>query len=133
MFKKTKVRSILELLAKSLSAREVSRSLGVSRNTVAEVQALFLESGKSWDESIIAWICMFVLCITAVAGCGEKEGGAESPQEERKKGKELPEDSQWNHGVNAIMETEAGYYVNVAGNTGRELGYQGLRGVDPFM
>lgn len=50
MFKKTKVRSILELLGKGLSAREVSKSLGVSRNTVAEVQALFLESGKSWED-----------------------------------------------------------------------------------
>ncbi len=50
MFKKTKVRSILELLGKNLSAREVSRVLGVSRNTVAEVQALFVQSGKSWDD-----------------------------------------------------------------------------------
>lgn len=45
MSKKTKVRSILELLGKNLSAREVSRGLGVSRNTVSEVQALFLQSG----------------------------------------------------------------------------------------
>lgn len=50
MFKKTKVRSILELLEKNLSAREVSKVLGVSRNTVAEVQALFLQSDKSWDD-----------------------------------------------------------------------------------
>ena len=50
MFKKTKVRSILELLGKNLSAREVSKVLGVSRNTVAEVQALFLQSDKSWDD-----------------------------------------------------------------------------------
>ncbi len=50
MFKKTKVRSILELLGKNLSAREVSKVLGVSRNTVAEVQALFLQSDKSWND-----------------------------------------------------------------------------------
>ena len=50
MFKKTKVRSILELLGKNLSAREMSKILGVSRNTVAEVQALFLQSGRSWDD-----------------------------------------------------------------------------------
>ncbi len=50
MFKKTKVRSILELLGKNLSAREVSKVLGVSRNTVAEVQTLFLQSDKSWDD-----------------------------------------------------------------------------------
>lgn len=50
MFKKTRVRSILELLGKGLSAREVSKSLGVSRNTVSEVQALYLESEKTWDD-----------------------------------------------------------------------------------
>lgn len=50
MFKKTKVRSILELLGKDLSAREVSKVLSVSRNTVAEVQALYNASGKDWDE-----------------------------------------------------------------------------------
>lgn len=50
MFKKTKVRSILELLGKGLSARDVSKCLRVSRNTVSEVQALYLESGKSWDD-----------------------------------------------------------------------------------
>lgn len=50
MFKKTKVRSILELLGKELSAREVSKILSVSRNTVAEVQALYNASGKDWDE-----------------------------------------------------------------------------------
>ncbi len=35
MFKKTKVQSMLELLGKDLSAREVSKVLGVSGNTVA--------------------------------------------------------------------------------------------------
>ena len=50
MFKKTKVRGILELLGKDLSAREVSKVLGVSRNTVSEVQALYEASGKSWDD-----------------------------------------------------------------------------------
>ena len=50
MFKKTKVRSILELLGRNLSAREVSKTLKVSRNTVAEVEKLFSASGKSWDE-----------------------------------------------------------------------------------
>lgn len=50
MFKKRKVRSILELLGKNLSAREVSKVLGVSRNTAAEVLALFLQSGRSRDD-----------------------------------------------------------------------------------
>ena len=50
MFKKTRVRSILELLDKELSARDIAKSLSVSRNTVAQVQALFSASGKSWEE-----------------------------------------------------------------------------------
>lgn len=50
MFKKTKIKSILEPLGKNLSAGEVSKVLGVSRNTAAEVQALLLQSGKSWDD-----------------------------------------------------------------------------------
>lgn len=33
MFKKTRVRSILELLGRNLSAREVAKTLSVSRNT----------------------------------------------------------------------------------------------------
>ena len=47
MFKKTRVRSILELLDKELSARDIAKSLSVSRNTIAQVQALFSASGKS--------------------------------------------------------------------------------------
>jgi len=35
---------------KNLSAKEVSRVLGVSRNTIAEVQALFLQSGRSYGK-----------------------------------------------------------------------------------
>lgn len=50
MFKKTKVRSIQELLGKGLSARKILKSLSVSRNTVSEVQALYHESGKSWED-----------------------------------------------------------------------------------
>ena len=51
MFKKTKVISILELLGKNLSEREVSKILNVSRNTVTEVQALFEASGKTQDDN----------------------------------------------------------------------------------
>ncbi len=50
MFKKTRVRGILELLGRNLNAREVAKTLSVSRNTVSEIQALFNQSGKSWDE-----------------------------------------------------------------------------------
>ena len=38
MFKKTKVRQIIELLQKNLSEREVSKVLGVSRNSVARIR-----------------------------------------------------------------------------------------------
>ena len=51
MFKKTKVRSILELLGKNLSAREVSKVLGVSRNTVAEVQAFPCQEHKQYKRA----------------------------------------------------------------------------------
>lgn len=41
MFKKTKVRSILEILGKNLGAGEVAKVLGVSKSTIAEVQTFF--------------------------------------------------------------------------------------------
>ena len=50
MFKNTKVRGILELPGKGLSARPVSCTLKVSRNTVALIQAQFEASGKTWDD-----------------------------------------------------------------------------------
>ena len=37
MFKKTRVRQIIELLQKNLSDREISNVLGVSRNSVARM------------------------------------------------------------------------------------------------
>ena len=37
-------------MGKGLSARKISKSLSVSRNTVSEVQALYHESGKSWED-----------------------------------------------------------------------------------
>lgn len=37
MFKKTRVRQIIELLQKNLSDREISTVLGVSRNSVAQI------------------------------------------------------------------------------------------------
>ena len=46
MFKKTKVRQILELLHKDLSAREISKTLKVSRNSVAFVKESY-SNGKS--------------------------------------------------------------------------------------
>ena len=54
MFKKTKVRGILELLSKGLSARLVAKTLNVSRNTVMGIQTLFESSGKTWDD-ISTW------------------------------------------------------------------------------
>ena len=38
MFKKTRVRQIIELLQKNLSDREISNVLGVSRNSVARIR-----------------------------------------------------------------------------------------------
>lgn len=50
MFKKTKVREILELLQRDLSEREISGILGVSRNSVARIREGSISSGNSWDE-----------------------------------------------------------------------------------
>jgi len=50
MYKKTKPRSVMELLNKNLSEREVASILGCSRNTVSEVKELCRQYGKSWDE-----------------------------------------------------------------------------------
>ena len=38
MFRKTKVREILELLNRNLSANEIAKTLAVSRNSVAHVK-----------------------------------------------------------------------------------------------
>ena len=50
MFKKTKVREILELLNKGLSAREIAKVLAVSRNSVASVKEIYDQCDKDWDE-----------------------------------------------------------------------------------
>lgn len=50
MYKKTKPRSILELLNKGLSEREVSAVLNCSRNTIAAVLERCRKYGKSWDD-----------------------------------------------------------------------------------
>ncbi len=50
MFKKTKVRQILELLHKDLSAREISKTLNVSRNSVAHVKESYDKCDKDWEE-----------------------------------------------------------------------------------
>ena len=50
MFKKTKARQILELLHKALSAREISKTLNVSRNSVAYVKESYDKCDKDWEE-----------------------------------------------------------------------------------
>lgn len=49
MYKKTKPRSIMELLNKNLSEREVSLAIGCSRNTVSEVKELCKQHGIEWN------------------------------------------------------------------------------------
>ena len=50
MYKKTKPRSVMELLNKNLSEREVASTLSCSRNTVAGIIALCEKYGKTWDD-----------------------------------------------------------------------------------
>ena len=53
MFKKTRVRQIIELLQKNLSDREISGVLGVSRNFVARIRQASDEHRKEWDELLM--------------------------------------------------------------------------------
>ena len=49
MFKKTRVRQIIEQLQKNLSDREISGVLGVSRNSAARIRQASDERRKSWN------------------------------------------------------------------------------------
>ena len=50
MFKKTKVRQILELLNKDLSTREIERILSVSKNTVSFIKKEYNKCDKEWED-----------------------------------------------------------------------------------
>ena len=50
MFKKTKVRQLPELFHKDLSARDISKTLNVSRNSVAFMKESYDKCDKDWDE-----------------------------------------------------------------------------------
>ena len=53
MFKKTRVRQIIDLLQKNLSDREISGVLGVSRNSVARIRQVSDELHKEWEELLM--------------------------------------------------------------------------------
>lgn len=50
MFKKTRVRQIIELLQKKLSDREISAVLDVSRNSVVRIRQASNDCRREWDE-----------------------------------------------------------------------------------
>ena len=50
MYKKTKPRSIIELLKKNLSDRDVAKVLSCSCNTISGVVERMEKSGKFWDD-----------------------------------------------------------------------------------
>ena len=50
MFKKTRVRQIIELLQRDLSNRMISETLNVSRNSVARIRTMSDERKLEWDE-----------------------------------------------------------------------------------
>lgn len=76
-----------------------------------------MKEGRGKKGLRILIVCVLAICIAMLGGCekggasdlgnGSGQGGA--------KGKELPEDTPWNHGFNAIMETEGAYYTNLSG------------------
>ena len=49
MFKKTRVRQIIELLQKNLSDREISNVLGVSRNSAARIRQVSDGYNGEWE------------------------------------------------------------------------------------
>ena len=53
MFKKTRVRQIIELLQKNLSDREISTVLGVSRNSVARIRQASDGCNGEWEELLM--------------------------------------------------------------------------------
>lgn len=53
MFKKTRVRQIIELLQKNLSDREISNVLGVSRNSVARIRQASDGYNGEWEELLM--------------------------------------------------------------------------------
>ena len=60
--------------------------------------------------AIFLVFCLFLLGGCSIGNNSDGLGGITLG-----KGKELPEDTPWNHGLNAIMETEDGYYSNEYG------------------
>lgn len=53
MFKKTRVRQIIELLQKNLSDREISNALGGSRNSVARIKQTPDDDNGDWEELLM--------------------------------------------------------------------------------
>lgn len=53
MFKKTRVRQIIELLQKNLSDWEISNVLGVSRNSVARIRQVSDGYNGEWEELLM--------------------------------------------------------------------------------
>jgi len=53
MFKKTKVKQVLELTNQGLSARDISKILAVSRNTVSNIKKFFDSCDMSMDELLM--------------------------------------------------------------------------------
>lgn len=53
LFKKTRVRQIIELLQKNLSDREISNVLGVSRNSVARIRQVSDGYNGEWEELLM--------------------------------------------------------------------------------
>ena len=53
MFKKTRVRQIIELLQKNLSDREISTVLGVSRNSAARIRQASDGCNAEWEELLM--------------------------------------------------------------------------------
>ena len=62
-------------------------------------------------KKLTALLCLAAMSLSLLAGCGESKGDGGLFTKKQ----ELPEDTPWNHGQFAIMETEQGWYTSSDG------------------
>ena len=68
---------------------------------------------KQLRKYFCSMVCLMILSLTVLPGCSKGGNGSNGVLGNKKD--ELPEDTPWNHGCSAIMETELGWYITGLG------------------
>ena len=68
---------------------------------------------KQLQKYFCSMVCLMILSLTVLPGCSKGGNGSNGVLGNKKD--ELPEDTPWNHGSSAIMETELGWYTTGLG------------------